>query len=184
MANRLSNTNYFIQSGTWRVNEDATTGERYIECVVAGIISRRNLDAYGTWEFETKHTALGVSVAFIADSVQAVASGSGYSLDILANGIARLRQNTPGDSLAVTAAGYIQTGTRTLWRITRSELGVFSVYHQNPIGSSWALLSPVASGSNPVTDLTFVASLYQVAELYAGDRIYLDNQLSGVVPPV
>ena len=41
-SGQLSNTGWLIVSGTWRMQEDATTGLRYIECIADGTL-RRNL---------------------------------------------------------------------------------------------------------------------------------------------
>jgi hypothetical protein len=44
-SGKFSNTELDIVSGTWALKEDATTGIRYAECIVGGVLGRDLVDA-------------------------------------------------------------------------------------------------------------------------------------------
>jgi len=175
-SGKLSNTPYQIESGTWALNEDAATGERYIECVVAGIISRRNLEAYGTWEFELFCGATAQAIDILSDT--APTPQTGYRLSTDGNQDVSLLRVTGGVGAATimsTAPGVWARGQKTMFTITRSASGVWTVYIDG-------VLMTVNTGANPGTDNTHSASLYVLLDLDAGDRLYLDRQFAGVLP--
>lgn len=181
-SGKLSNTPYQIESGTWRLAEDATTGERYIECVVAGIISRRNLEAYGTWEFDAlKANASIWQTVFISSDKAATASD--YILYLSATEQVGIFENIVAFMMQ-SVAGYIAEGGRYRYRVTRSAVGEFSLYVIGGAFAVWTLVDVSGgSGTNPKIDISKVASLYCLHDLDAGDRLYADRQFAGVLAP-
>jgi hypothetical protein len=186
-SGKLSNTPYTIESGTWAVKEDSSTGERYVNSEAFSLMTRRNVDAYGTWQVEATKT-LDAGTWFFAP-IASVAAGTsdsaqnGYFFVITSGEQFQLQRRTAGAATVIMAssAGQIAAGQRFKLRITRSAAGEFTVYVDT--GSGWALMDSSAAGSNPVTDNNHTASLYSVFDIDTGDRLYLDRQYAGVVTP-
>jgi hypothetical protein len=177
-SGQLSNTGYQIESGTWKVAEDATTGERYIECVTAGILSRRNVEAYGTWVIDIQTGATAQAIDILSDTRPTPQTGYRFS----SNGnqdvsLIRVTGGAGASTIMSTPNGAWPQGVKTRFTITRSSAGVFSVYLGNELLS-------VDSGSNPGTDNTHKSSLYCLYDIDAGDRLYADRQFAGVVSPI
>lgn len=185
-AGQLSNTGYTIQSGKWKVQEDTSTGERYIECISAGIISRRSNSAYGTWEvIVNKVSASSSCRLFLTSNVYTVFNTT-YTLQVSATEQIRfLKRTNGGDSILFeTVASYIAINTEYRFRITRSTAGVISVYIKGGVFSDWQLVDPTGgSGTNPTTDLTITDSVYAVYDCDTGDRLYRDRHYAGVITP-
>ncbi len=184
-SGKLSNTPYQIESGTWALNEDATTGERYIECVVAGIISRRNVEAYGTWEFGLYKSGGGSIVRqfIIADNPTA-SNQTGYQVVFATDEKIYFQVMTAGGSANILiSADVLDLATEYRMCVTRSSVGVFTLYIIGGGYTEWTVL-PAGVGTNPVTNNTHVSSIHRVADLDAGDRLYLDRQFAGVVSPI
>jgi hypothetical protein len=179
----LSNTSYQIASGTWALREDATTGERYIECIVAGIISRRNLEAYGTWVLNIKRTAGVPRCGFISSNVEALGGGSkdGWDATLSSDDTARLLRYVAGASttpLKSSVPGIYSLGDHDIV-VTRSLAGEFHYY----VDGSLVDPSSGGIGVNPFTDATITSSLYTIFDFDAGDRLYADRQFAGVLAP-
>jgi len=186
-GHQIPGTEYMVGSGTWAVQEDATTGERYIECITAGIISRRNLFAYGTWDLDTYFAGGAPNFNFIANQPTAwnVAGFNGYMHQRAGAGSSqeyRITNGAPAATTYTTANGYFPTGTRQRLRFTRSPAGVFTFYSAQA-GSPYTLIDN-NTGNNPATDNTHTTSQYLLHDLDAGDRIYRDRQFAGVLPPL
>lgn len=182
-SGKLSNTPYQIESGGFRVAEDATTGERYIECVAAGIISRRNLEAYGTWEWDVL-CPVGASflAGFVAPSpdtsitpLYRFAHTVTGEVSVLRVGIAYIMRS---------AAGFAVLGNRYRYRITRSAVGEFTTWIKGGAFVNWTLADASATGSNPGTQNTITTSVHFSLNCQAGDRLYLDRQFANVVSPI
>ncbi len=189
-SGRLSNTPYQIESGSWALKEDVTTGERYIECVVAGIIARRNLFARGTLEFDVEKgggtNSLDLLFSVVAPTDWADSAQNGYMYQFSSTERAVLRRITAGVStpIAMSDAAYVVNNQRYKIRISVSTAGVFTAYIMGGTFANWTLVSAAGGGSNPVTDNTHTTSVYAVFVFDAGDRLYLDRQFAGVLAPV
>ncbi len=188
-SGKLSNTGYDIESGGFIVAEDAATGERYIKCVTAGIISRRNIEAYGTWEFEFyKADASNLNIYPIASMIgTAAAAGQNCYRALFTNleqiAIQRYDNGAFGSTLMGANAGYFDPVTRYKTRFTRSPTGIFYMYIKGGAFTEW-VPAQADSGANPATDNTHTTSKYFVIDAAAGDRIYFDRQFAGVVSPI
>ena len=187
-SGQLSNTGYTIRSGTWRVKEDATTGERYIECITSGVLSRRSLQAYGTWRFKILSASGTASlIQFVSDEpVRAGLAPNAYFTTFGdSNGAFVFTGESGGGGLGVltkSANGHIPISQVNELAITRGQLGEFTSYAK--LGSNpWALVDSSVGGSNPVTRTQNPTSVHLTYWFGAGDRIYLDNHFSGVLAP-
>ncbi len=185
-SGRLSNTDYFISTGTYRVDEIAATGERFINCIAPGLIYRENKFAYGTWDFELSKAAGGPNFIMGSQPTPWTTAGQdGYlqqwtGADVI--GVYRITNGGGAATLFTTAAAYIAQGVRYKYRWTRSNVGLFSFYFSAP-GDLLALIIE-ATGNNPETDNTHTTSQYIIHDLDAGDHLYADRQFAGTLPPV
>lgn len=175
----LSNTNYRIESGSWKVSENS--GGRYIECVTAGDISRRNLIYDCTFDQTIERTIGGGDTVISLSGTKPVwddAGNNGYTLrHRTAADAFWLARITNGTSVAfVGSAITLASGPKYSFRTTRSAAGEFVVYILGGIYSGW---TAVITG----TDNTHDASIYSGITALAGDRLYLDRQFAGVVTP-
>ena len=178
-SGKLSNTPYTIESGTWALSEDATTGERYIECVAGGVISRRNIDAYGTWEIET-YKALDASTTNLILCAQAPNPPAGVGKNVLqlhSTEAVRLVLNNAVP--AKSAPGYVDIATRIKTIVTRALDNSWTFYTDGKLVSTAG-----GSGTNPVVNGAVTTSVATALDLDTGDRIYSDRQFAGVVSPV
>lgn len=177
----LSNTTYHIESGSWKVAEDATTGERYIECVSAGIISRRNVDAYGTWEFTTsKPDSVSIDVSFITN--ERTGAAPGYRLLVNTSELVGLVR-IGAANITISQSGYVDDSVYR-YTITRSGSGEFTTYIEGGAYPRGTKLDSSGGGSNPNTDNAVTDSMYLTISAGAGCRLYLDHQFAGVVSPL
>jgi len=181
-AGFIGNTLWERSSGTWKISPDTIDGTnvKVLENVAAGIayaeVSQLLLDsteaAYGTWEFWVNKAAdSATSINFIASNLTPGASGNyglvldtDESIDLIERGVA---------TLFTTAASYISISTWYGFKITRSGLGVFTVYIKGgAFGNDWTIIDVSGgSGTNPITDTTTITSIYVVFDLDAGDKI-------------
>jgi hypothetical protein len=192
-SGQLSNTGYKITSGTWRVKEDADTGERYAECLISGVIWRREINASGIRFFELYKGALAnqPGVGFLrSDKLDPLLAegGFGYGVQMNTGALARViffERNPAAVNLWYTDTGYVAThGVRYKFAVTRSDAGVFTTYIKGGAFTDWTLVDPTGGlGTNPVTDTTVAESLYTSIRLYPGDRLYLDQHYAGINPP-
>jgi hypothetical protein len=84
-------------------------------------------------------------------------------------------------ALFYTANSYITINTWYKIKVTRTKLGVFTMYIKGgAFGNVYTLVSVTGGGTNPVTDTTYNASEYFVLDFDAGDRIALINILDGI----
>jgi hypothetical protein len=175
-SGQLSDTGYLIGSGTWRVKGDGV--RQWIECITAGIISRRNLNAYGTWEFEVTHKA-GSLTNFVFSSQSKVAINSGHRIRLSNTGVVTFFRD--GVGFMTTVAGYV-TEDRYKFRVTRDESNNFTFYIIGGTFADWTLITPDA-GTNPFTDSAYPDCEFTTIEFDAGDRLYLDTHHAGVIAP-
>lgn len=182
---QLSDSGYLIESGSFKINGDATG--KWIECISAGTLCRRAYGAYGTWDFDLDKASNGhdFSTRFIAGNRAEEAMPStpddGYMLYLQAVNRVTLRETGTG-YLFYSAQSYINSPGRYQYKITRSATGEFAVYIRDWGDVDWGLVI-ADSGSNPVTDTTVQDALYVVFGLGAGDKIYLDQHHMGVISP-
>jgi len=181
-SGRLSNTPYQIESGTWALKEDATTGERYIECVVGGTISRRNVEAYGTWEITQqraiKNSTLLYSLVAIKNTWNMPGNNGWYLRHRLNTENLALVRVTNG--VPVTFVGQVDGiafNAKYEFTVTRTSAGVWNVYIKGGVYTNW---TTIISG----TDNVHSSSAFSGISCAAGDRLFADRQFAGVVSPI
>jgi hypothetical protein len=179
----LSNTTYNIESGTWAVKEDSSAGERYIECVVAGTLSRRNLDAYGTWKITQDRAIQNATAIYSVTGTERMWNSSGNDGFVLRHRLVTdelaLVRITNGSAVAFvggSAVSGVPYDPRYDFTITRSGAGAWVVYIKGGTYTDW---TSIITG----TDATHTTSVYINGSYNAGDRLYLDRQFAGVVVP-
>ena len=168
-AGQLSNTGFRISTGTWQV--DSLGLSKYINTIGAGIISKKNTQAYGTWEFDFNKTAAGaINVIMIAKEIgSATATGqNGYLLMLTSAENVQLWITTNGVVGAQLMSSSNSAFTASAWhtfKMTRSPTGEFSLYIDG------VLLDAALGGTNPVTENTHTTSAYINIDPDAGDLI-------------
>jgi hypothetical protein len=181
-SGKVSNSNYHIQSGQWRISEHADTGERYFDCIASGIIWRDNVEAYGSWEFEVYKSADAnqMNMAFCtADATAPLTNDNRIQI----NNNEAVRLITNNTVRAATANGYVEIGVRYTIRVTRSAANEFTMYIRGGhFGDNFVLVDVTGgSGTNPIVDAVVTTSQYWAADIDTGDRIYFDRQYAGVI---
>jgi hypothetical protein len=171
----LSNTDFEILSGAWAIN-DNDEGKQ-ITCVTGGLLTMRNTQAFGTYEWAFKKDSGGTTtqnVSFIGSSsaVRTDFSFSGYVLVLGSAERLAIEERSSGVLLGnnFTNTSYVTPGQWSRVRVTRSSQGVFTFYFSEDDGLTWELV-PVASGSNPFTDTSVLTSSFLNLEMGAGDVI-------------
>jgi len=190
----IGNTLWQRNTGTWKISTDTIDGEnvKVLENVVAGnaytqvsqLFMDSNDAAYGTWEFWA-YKALDanlLNVQIMSDVIgnEAAAGQDAYTLSLETNESIRFRESTNGTpaNKFLTGASYFAIATWYGYKITRSNLGVFTVYIKGgAFGNTWTIVDVSGgSGTNPVTDTTTTTSDYIIFDIDAGDKIAIaDN---------
>ena len=171
----VSNTGYFIDSGSWRVQED--DAGRYIECIGAGMLRRESLQGYGHWKFRFLHSGGVGRIIFFADSIGREGVDGRYYLEFTgANTRLVLRKSIAGtpSSMFFTEDLYITDYRAYEYTIERTSDGEITVWIQGGQYQDFTLVAPTF-GTNPVTDNTNTDCLFVTYWLQAGDKIYLDE---------
>jgi len=167
-----------------------TEPTRVIECKTAGLLYMPSDQAYGTWEWSWKKSAAS-NYSFNFGNQPTVwndASFDGYLFQVNNAEALALFRITGGSSSVLTRSltSYIAADTWYQTRITRSHLGVFSVYIRGGIWSEWTLTSSASAGTNPTAaNLDHTTCSHFVAEP-GNTNHFLGNfrRWNGVVPPV
>lgn len=189
----IGNTPWQRNTGTWKISTDTINDNnvKVLECVTAGTaytqISQLFMDnndaAFGTWEFWA-YKALDsnlLNVQFLCDAIgnESAAGQDGYTLSLETNESIRFRESVNGtpSNKFLTGASYFSIATWYGYKITRSNLGVFTVYIKGgAFGDNWTIVDVSGgAGTNPVTDLTTTSAEYIVFDLDAGDKIAIAN---------
>lgn len=188
----IPGTDYTVESGTFKVGENSD-GEKYLECVTAGHLTRPSSLVEGTFEFELyKGVATNQPVVSFVSSDRtrgALAGGYAYGIQMNIGTLARIlctEKNGGGPfNNWYTDTGYVATDSvRYRFRTTRSREGIMTVYIKGGTFTDWTVVDTTGGmGSNPFTDTTITESSFMVFDLGSGDRIYLDRQYYGVVAP-
>ena len=176
VGNFLSNTCWRFGDtiGRYKVLRDETlgVGQKVIECTTAGLLYQENRQSYGTWSFDIYHVdSSNTQLLFIADTVgnKSASGQDGYYFDISTTEVVSVGESvagTPTDK--VTNASGVGVSTWTNFKITRSCMGVFTLYRNNVLlGSTF-------------TDTTATNSTYFVLDFDAGDKISDLRLYSGV----
>jgi len=151
-----------------------------LQCDTAGIAYIESNAAYGEWEFNWLHgssDSTGSSrVQFISSTNQPYPNTDSYGIDWGAGGKIRLfRITTTGNfiELATSNSSYIAQNTLYGLKITRSNIGTFTIYIKgDSFGESYMLVDVSGgAGSNPVTDTTYTTSNYILTNFDAGDQV-------------
>lgn len=178
----LSNTEYTIQSGEWKVVSDADSGcGQSAECQVAGVTYNYDTSASGTWFYNlSKDDGSFLRINFIADTPQGANLPVGYQFAIAVDESVRIRRinGAVQATLIQTNPGTVMPGRFYEYAITRSAGNVFSVYAKGNEYLRWTLLGESAA------DATYTDSQYSVYDLAAGEKFYCSKHLQGVVSPI
>jgi hypothetical protein len=152
------------QSGSFKIGEFQIS-RKYLECVTAGTIAIPSKQAYGTWEFDY------YSGNAIADYwIHFIKNGTNYHALQIYDKVLYIRLS--GGSYYSTPASYFNSYTFYRIKITRSSLGVFTLYAKGgSLGNNTWTLLPMAVGTNPFTDNTITTSEKILLDIDAGDRI-------------
>lgn len=175
-------TDWILTSGAYTVETASpspfnTSSTKYLQCGTAGVLSIPSSWAFGMIEMDVYKGADGNSAYFnfIADRINSGAGTfNGYYFFFASDEGLSLQRNstTTNTVLAYSGASYVANTTWYRIRIVRNEAGVFSVYIKSSVTGNFVLVSTSGgSGTNPVTDLTYITSKYFVLDLDAGDRI-------------
>lgn len=182
--------NWLIKNGTWEVSDkiSGVAGEKQIENSVAGIIYRKSIAVYGTWEFKLRKSALTPSDIVFISSIVATKSTVGQ------NGYYFRVDNFGRVEGGVTANGtptiLMQTGINSIaidiwytFRIVRTIDSQFYFYIKGGAYKCWTLVDGTGIGSNPFTNNLYKSSSYFVCDLNANDYFRDFKILTGAVFP-
>jgi len=174
---------FTTQTGTFKLVEETvdSIARVNITCLTAGVISvptsfygdTPTEAAHRQWEFYLKKTGAGAApiIAIINGIAGQVVGGGindGYIVDISggeAVECSRIDNGSVTNKFA-TAASFVNVGQRYLFRVTRSEAGVMTVYMDGTI-----IDVSGGSGTNPFTDTTITTSNYVALDLDADDEV-------------
>ncbi len=179
-SGEIASSNWQLDTGTFQVvtNEieskkvkviKSTTNNSIMYLPVGAADIDNTEAAYGTWEYWLYKggdgNALHVS---IKDEVNLPRGGSanGYIFRMGASERFRLRRETAGvvADLATTDAGFFNVDQWYKFKITRNNVGEFSIYIDD-------VLVPVTGGTNPVTNNTHTSLPYIVVDMDDLDMI-------------
>ncbi len=162
---QIPGTQLQVDSGTVQVVQDATTPYRkWLASTAISNVSMQSSPAYGTWYFRFKQGVVSNSIIGLIANKRGsydAAGQTGYIFVTVTDGSLVLYRHLAGGlvSLMATAAGYAATATEYQGALTRSKLGVFTLYIKGGAFATWTLVNVVGgSGTNPVTDTTYSAS--------------------------
>jgi len=160
--------------------ETITDGTKYFENLTNGRKALISPQAYGTWEFDLyKGADQNPRIHIISNKTSAYSSFQGYMLFIYRDTKVThfTMSNDPGgNALMVTNSNFIKDKFWYNIKITRDKSNKFTFFIKGPFFIStpgyndWTLVS-LASGSNPVTNSSYINSNYFVIDLDPGDRI-------------
>ncbi|HDZ37885.1 MAG TPA: LamG domain-containing protein [Marinobacter sp.] len=178
----IPGTDYTVRTGTHSVAE-AVGRDKAVENVVAGLYTRPQPDAFGTFRFKfNKAAASNLFWGFIASTPAAWndAAMDGYQLQVNADERVAIRRINSGGAtvLFASAVGYVVAGTDYEIAITRTLAGVFKAYILGGAYTAWTLIGTSAP------DVTHVTSVYAATEAAVGDLTNMvDMQFHGELAP-
>lgn len=171
-------------SGTWTITEDATTGQKFLTCVTAGIAIARLRQITGNWIFDLYKDSGGATAPLVLVTAQvqgnSTATGqNGYWVQFTANEAVAFGRSVAGVSASLLSSSdsFIAAGTKYQLWLSRTAAGVNTLYIRGgALGTLWGLV-PAAAGSNPVTDTNTFTGGYMVCVFGAGDKLGVSEVL-------
>jgi hypothetical protein len=171
LASNFSITNFsFVEipyenDGSGIYYEPIKSGDKYLECTVAGTIATLSGQAFGTWEWDMLKGADG-NTASIHFMNNAFPIDDGYRLVFANNENMRLQSFTNGafDTDLLITSTIFNINQWYHVKMTATKAGIRTVWIDG-------VLEAAASGSNPVTDTTYSTSVFTVLDNDAGDRV-------------
>jgi|2_EtaG_2_1085320.scaffolds.fasta_scaffold02966_4 hypothetical protein len=179
----ISNTGFEVgenNAGQWAVqasdgSENKEIASKTGATTLAGI---KAAGVFGTWEWDMKKAETTEARVFIiANELDAVTGGSLDAYQLRFNedervALSRL-DNGVDTALGFTDAAYIAVATWYTVRVTRTALGVFTMYILGGAFTDWTRVDAAGGGANPsAADLTYTSSSYLVIDFDAdGDAI-------------
>ena len=151
-----------------------------LQCDTAGVAYISSSDAYGEWEFEVLKTIDSNSLYTYIIAKENAKWNDGtnevYMFGVLASGVLRLIiASAPStlNYLFATDTGYVSLNTKYTIKITRSEIGSFSVSIKGgSFGNSYVLVDVSGgSGSNPIINNSYTVSNYHISDNDSTDQI-------------
>ena len=182
----LSNTEcrFGDTSGRFRISrdEDSKPREKFVECTTAGVLYQPARQMYGTWEFNI-YKGSGSSqpyITFVADRVGPHYVPKGYQFIIGATELFAFRRISGGSGvyLYLSDPGAAEINVWYRIRITRKQVGLWSLYIRGGVYDKWNMLFEDQTDSVYTTPFS---QQYCVLDLDAGDRMGDFRFYSGVV---
>jgi hypothetical protein len=155
----------YANDGSGIYYEPIKSGDKYLECTVAGTIATLSGQAFGTWEWDMLKGADG-NTASIHFMNNAFPIDDGYRLVFANNENMRLQSFTNGafDTDLLITSTIFNINQWYHVKMTATKAGIRTVWIDG-------VLEAAASGSNPVTDTTYSTSVFTVLDNDAGDRV-------------
>jgi hypothetical protein len=161
-GNEIAN-GWKVQSGTWKVVEDAPSGgragERWLKAQAAATVSIRcNPQAFGSWWGKIRFNGVEQEWLFVATNETSVsaATQNGYGIHVTAGGALTLRERVAGAVVAILTPGVVLVaGTEYEFWPTRRVDGLFDLNIKGGAYADWTSLGTV-------TDTTTTRGGYQV----------------------
>ena len=143
VSNELAN-GWKVQSGTWRVVEDAPSGGRPGDRWMSGVggttrvVYRNSLSAYGSWHMSWKPDGSNTYMAFISSTQQVIGMNGYYLRDL--GSVLRLYEVNAGVPSLISTINHTLSGSTQVW-VTRRFDGLFSVWLKGGgVYSDWTLV--------------------------------------------
>lgn len=168
---------YYVSTST---NSFFKKPTKVLTCSVAGTIAIPSKQSYGEWSFAfCKNASSYPNILFISNNISYGGSENAYLFRSVEDETCYLISHSSGAPAIRlrTSSSYI---TANIWykiKITRSLSGQFTLlikggnFIATPGYNGYTLVSTSGgSGSNPVTENTFISSTYFVLDLDAGDQ--------------
>lgn len=164
----------------WQIDDTAPFSQSYREGfsqglvnTTAGTVYTPSDVAYGEWEFDLyKGGESNYTRVYFIRTDKDSATGS-YAVVLDSSERFMIHKNGSVTDMGYSAASYITNNTWYRIKITRSPVGLFSIYIKGgDFGDDYVLVDVTGGlGSNPVTNNTYTTSSYFVADLDPGDKI-------------
>lgn len=168
-------------TGRWQTTTDTINGNKVLvaKCTTSGTayITSESFrqsaaeSAFGKWEFWLNHDgAAGDYIQFVSDRANApIITPLGYQMVITNAETLLLRTVAAGSSTTLMSRNTAVTaGAWTKYTITRSPIGVFTLYVND-------VPFVPTTGANPATSLTYTSGGYFVLDLDAGSMVSLGS---------
>jgi hypothetical protein len=166
-------------TGRWQVETDTINGKstKVLTCKTAGTVyidksvlqSEAGALAFGEWEWYYYRTGAAITHFAFISSAKTLTSYNGYEIYTQGTGIMyilRYDAGAIGSYMAYTTAAQAPLNVWTKFNVKRSVAGAFTFYINDAI-------PPLAAGTDPVTDTTYLSGNYLTISAQVGDKLVL-----------